>query len=100
MRTQEICHHIEQSNKIRARLEDSVKPPDVIKKPKGMRTLRFEASIKRLKRHEEAICQKLINGLTGHADSLLRSEVNRKYEFDANRPIYDLSAGRRITVVS
>lgn len=67
MRTQELCHHIEQSIKIRARLEDSVKPLDEIKKPKGMRTLRFEASIKRLKRHEEAFIQKLNDGLTLHA---------------------------------
>ena len=63
MRAQEIAYHMEQMTKIRTRLEDQVSPPDEIKKPKGMRTLRFEALIKRLKKHEAEIWKKLYGRL-------------------------------------
>lgn len=68
MRTQEIAHSAGQMTKIRSRLGDLVNPADEIKKPKGMRTKRFEASIKRLKKHELAFLQKLADGLKRYAD--------------------------------
>jgi hypothetical protein len=63
MRVEEICHHIGQANKLRARLGDPVSPPDRIQRPTGMRRLLFDNRVDRLIRHERAIETKLIAGL-------------------------------------
>jgi len=63
MRMQELLYHMEQQNRLRAKLQDFVNLPEQIRKPYGMRTKVFQGRLVRLSRHERAFGEKLVAGL-------------------------------------
>lgn len=63
MRVVEIQRHLDQINKLRAKLQDQVNPVHQIIKPVGMRTAYFENRIERLAKHEHSVIEKLRYGL-------------------------------------
>ena len=60
MKLREIAYSTAQIERIRARLDDPVSPPDEIQRPRypsgrKMEPARFEALIRRLKKHEKRV---------------------------------------------